>query len=141
MADYVATGKVVFEYYPVAFLDRPGDKAGPESTQAAEAALCALDQGKFWAYHDTLFANQGQENSGAFSKSRLKEMAKVAGLDTGQFNDCLDSGKHRDEVQKLTQDAVSKGVTSTPSVEVNGKLIDYNGYASVRDAIEAALKQ
>ncbi len=76
--EYVATGKVRFEYRDYAFI-------GEESTRVAEAAFCALDQGAFWPYHQTLFANQHGENEGAFSAKRLRSAAEQLGLDGERF--------------------------------------------------------
>ncbi len=129
---YVATGKICFEYQDFAFL-------GPESVLAAEAADCAMDQGNFWQYHDSLFANQGAENSGAFSPERLDEIAAEMGLDTSRFDQCLTSGSHRDEVLALRQDGIEHGIHGTPSLIVNGQKIVYQGWDSLQYAIEAAL--
>jgi protein-disulfide isomerase len=129
---YVATGKVCFEYQDFAFL-------GPESVLAAEAADCALDQGNFWQYHDSLFANQGAENSGAFSPERLGELAAQMGLDTRQFSQCLTSGSHREAVLALRQDGIEHGIHGTPSLIVNGQKIVYQGWDSLQYAIDAAL--
>src|SRR5690606_22400224 len=81
---YVATGDVLFKYVPFSFL-------GDESIQAAEAAYCALDEGKFWDYHDTLFLNWNGENTGNFSDKRLVAFAGALGLDEGNFRTCLNS--------------------------------------------------
>jgi protein-disulfide isomerase len=129
---YVATGKVCFEYQDFAFL-------GPESVLAAEAADCAMDQGNFWQYHDSLFANQGAENSGAFSPERLGELAAQMGLDTRQFSQCLTSGSHREAVLALRQDGIEHGIHGTPSLIVNGQKIVYQGWDSLQYAIDAAL--
>ena len=61
---YIKTGLVYFTYTPFSFI-------GDESVKAAEAAYCAADQGKFWEYHDMLYANQTAENKGDFADSRL----------------------------------------------------------------------
>ena len=86
--DYVATGKVLFEFKDLAFL-------GDESIQAAQAADCALDQGKFWPYHDTLYANQHGENQGSFTTERLKAIAQTVGLNMSTFDHCLESQAHK----------------------------------------------
>jgi cyclophilin family peptidyl-prolyl cis-trans isomerase len=110
---YVKTGKMKIVYRYMAFL-------GEESQWAAEAAECASEQGKFWDYHDTLFDNQKGENQGAFSKDNLKKFAADLKLDTTQFNECLDSGKYTDKIKKSNDDAAQLGVSSTPTVLVNG---------------------
>jgi cyclophilin family peptidyl-prolyl cis-trans isomerase len=110
---YVKTGEMKFVYRYMAFL-------GDESQWAAEAAECAGDQGKFWEYHDKLFASQNGENQGAFSKDNLKKFAADLGLNTTTFNQCVDSGKFTDKIKKSSNDASQFGVSSTPTVFVNG---------------------
>jgi protein-disulfide isomerase len=132
--DYIDTGRVRFVFRNMAFI-------GNESTWAAEAAQCAADQGQFWAYHDLLYQKQGPENSGTFSIDNLKQFAASLGLDTAQFNQCLDSGKYLSLVQQQSAEAQQMGISSTPSLLVNGKLVQ-NGssYPALQAAIEAALK-
>ena len=85
---------------------------------AAEASLCAADQGQFWPYHDTLFANQG-----AFSKSELEKYASNLGLNTDTFDACLEGGEHSQDVQNLLEEGRSKGVNSSPTILVNEVVI------------------
>lgn len=94
---------------------------GDESYAAAEASECANDQGKFWEYHDYLFANHNGENQGAFSNTNLKAFAKALNLDTAAFDACLDSGQHREQVQQDASFAQQLGVRSTPTFLVNGE--------------------
>jgi protein-disulfide isomerase len=132
--DYIDTGQVRFVFRNLAFI-------GDESTWAAEAAECAGDQGQFWAYHDLLFQKQGAENGGAFSRANLKQYAASLGLDTAQFGQCLDSGRYLSLVQQQSAEAQRMGVSSTPSLLVNGQLIqDGSSYQVLQAAIEAALK-
>lgn len=133
ITDYIQTGKASLEYRDYAF-------GGQESLDAAAASDCALDQGKFWQYHDTLFLNQHGENQGAFSRSRLKQIAKDLGLNTTEFNQCLDSGKHAKDVSDSTQQAIKDGFPGTPAFTVNGKTVNYTNPQSVTAAVEAALK-
>lgn len=92
---------------------------GPESRWAAEASECAAEQGKFWEYHDRLFASQG--SAGAFGKENLKKFAADLRLDATKFNTCLDSGKFASLVDKETTNLQSLGVESTPSFLINGQ--------------------
>jgi protein-disulfide isomerase len=132
--DYIDTDQVRLVFRNLAFI-------GNESIWAAEAAECAGDQGQFWAYHDLLFQKQGPENSGAFSRNNLKQVAASLGLDTAQFNQCLDSGKYLSLVQQQSAGAQSLGIHSTPSFLVNSQLVQ-NGsnYPDLNAAIEVALK-
>lgn len=133
ITNYIETGKASLEFRDYAF-------GGQESLDAAAASDCALDQGKFWQYHDTLFLNQHGENQGAFSRTRLKQMAKDLGLNTTEFNQCLDSGKHATDVSNSTQQAIKDGFPGTPAFTVNGTTVNYTNPQSVTAAVEAALK-
>lgn len=135
--DYVNTGKAVFYFRHYAFLDQATDSAGPESTQAANASECANEQGKFWQYHDYLYSHQGQEDSGTFSIDNLKGFASTLGLNTDQFNSCLDAKKFQSNVDKDVADAGTAGVSGTPSIFVNGML--FSGacpYSDIKQAID-----
>jgi protein-disulfide isomerase len=103
--------RFVYRDFPLTSLHQYAEKA-------AEASECADDQGKFWEYHDLLFANQS-----ALDVDSLKSYAAQLGLDTAKFNDCLDSGKQTAEVQKDAQDAQSYGATGTPAFFINGLLV------------------
>lgn len=129
---YVETGKVYFTYTAFSFI-------GEESINAAQGAYCALDQGKFWQYHDILFANQGaSENGGFFNNTRLVKFAGKVGLDEATFKSCLESGKYKANVETDNNLATSKGVTSTPSFIVNGQLVSMDKLNSTVDAALAA---
>jgi len=78
LAQYVDAGKARLEWRDFAYL-------GPESTAAAVAARAAGRQGKFWAYHDALYAQQHAENTGALSSGYLVGLARRLGLDPGRF--------------------------------------------------------
>ncbi|HEX7393787.1 MAG TPA: thioredoxin domain-containing protein, partial [Anaerolineaceae bacterium] len=86
----------------------------PESPKAAEAAYCALDQGKFWQYHDLLYLK-----APALSINDLKTYAAQLGLDTAKFNTCLDTGQHANDVQADLKDGLSRGFRATPAFLVN----------------------
>lgn len=132
--EYVDTGKVKFSYQDYAFL-------GEESNFSAEAAKCAQDQGKFWEFHNYLYDNQGGENEGAFSQANLKKFGKAIGLNTTDFNTCVDSRIHKVDVESETQGGTQYGVQATPTVFVNGKRFEgAQSYATFKQAIEEALK-
>jgi protein-disulfide isomerase len=134
MQQYISTGKVYFEYKDLTF-------GWQESIDASEAAACANNQGQFWQYHDTLFKNQQAENSGGFSRSRLKTMANDIGLDMSKFNTCFDGHQTADEVQASDTAAANQGINGTPTFFVNGQEITYTGWDSVKSAIDAALSK
>jgi protein-disulfide isomerase len=131
--EYVDTGQVRFVYRHYPFI-------GDESIWAAEAAECAEEQDRFWDYHDKLFAEQGGENTGAFSRDNLKQFAAELGLDTAQFKTCLDDEKYRADVLDERDEARRRRIPGTPALLVNGQLIDQGGdYQVLKAAIDAAL--
>jgi protein-disulfide isomerase len=82
----------------------------------AEAADCALEQGKYWEYHDKLFENQMN-----MSMEKLYSIANEIGLNTEQFAKCLETGKYSNEVKKDADDATAAGIFATPTYFVNGR--------------------
>ena len=84
--------------------------------RAAEAARCAGDQGRFWEYHDGLYAGTADVDSG-----RLTALARTLGLDIAAFSSCLAAGAHRAELLEDRQEGVQLGVTRTPTFFVNGR--------------------
>jgi protein-disulfide isomerase len=129
----VDQGKVRFDYHPIAFI-------GPESTTAANAATCAGDQGKFWQYHDALFAAQGPENSGTFSNAELQRIAQQVGVAGDKFNTCIRDGTYNGWIAKITDDASRRGVNATPTVLVDGKLApDAVTAQGLQQAVDSAL--
>lgn len=132
LSDYIATGKVSFEFRDLAFI-------GDDSATAAEAAACSIDQNGFWLYHDTIYANHYGENLGNLSKSRLLEMATLSGLDRDQISSCLDAGTTASDVQNMHQEANQLGLTSTPSFVLNGEVVQWQGWDAMKQSIDAAL--
>ncbi len=138
--EYIDTGKV--RYF---IKDFPLTQIHPNAQKSAEAANCALEQGKFWEYHDTLFENQSDLGIDA-----LKKYAVSLGLDASQFNSCLDSGKYAQKVADDQKKGEAYGVRGTPSTFVgvlNGDTmtgIEVSGaqpFESFKTAIEEALSK
>jgi protein-disulfide isomerase len=120
VSDFVATGKVRLVAHDLAFLGQ--GRSPDESTDAAVAAACAARQGKYWPYHDYLFANQfAKEDSGAFSRDRLEAIAEAVGLDRSAFDACFDDPAIRAQVAADTNAAFGKGINQTPTLYFNGK--------------------
>lgn len=114
--EYIDTGKAKFIYQTFPFL-------GPESYQAASAAMCAKEQERFWDFHDLLYQNQKAENSGAFSDAKLISFAKQIKLDQKQFNECLNIKKFDAEIQSEFNLGQQAGVGGTPTVFINSTAI------------------
>jgi protein-disulfide isomerase len=131
IAALAKNGKVRYEYNFLTFLEtRPGGVG--DSSNAANAAMCAADQNKFFAVHNLLFANQFRENSGQFGPDRLKELGKLANMpDQARFDSCVDAGTHKGRLAPMAEAAEKLQLQSTPSFVVNGKL--YAGAQSIDD--------
>jgi protein-disulfide isomerase len=126
------TARVVF--HDMAFL-------GPESTDAGRAAYAASRQGRFWDMWATLYANQGHENSGAFSRIRLIAMAEQLGLDVTSFVADMDSSSALAAIEASRKEAGRAGVSSTPTLVIDGHQVgSAQAYADVAAAISAAVR-
>lgn len=129
--NYVDTGQVKYMVRALPFL-------GPESDNAAQAALCAADQGgdeTYFAYHDLLF-----ENVSTLSNQVYKDLAADLGLNASQFGQCLDDGKYVDKVQEDMALAMQVGANGTPTFFINGNImIGAQPYSAFETAIEAEL--
>jgi protein-disulfide isomerase len=132
VSTFVASGQVQLVYHDFTFI-------GPESLAAAVGANCADKQGKFWPYHDLLYANQGNENSGAFSQDRLASMAVQAGLDSTAWTTCIADPAVSQAVKDETAAGQKAGVKGTPTLFVNGTNLPSFGYEVVSAAIRTAL--
>jgi protein-disulfide isomerase len=103
----------------VVWKDFPLTQIHPQAFVAAQAGNCAREQGKFWEYHDRLFANQQ-----ALQPEFLKKYAAEVGLDAAKFDACLDSSKYEARVQESLGAGTRLGITSTPTVYVNGRMVN-----------------
>ncbi len=113
---YVDTGKVRFVYRSMGnWVSRNIGGARTESQDAAAAAYCAGDQGKFWEMYDHLFANVLGEDVGSFTDRRLEAIAEKAGLNMDEFGSCYNSGKFEARVQQDYEDGLAAGVNGTPA--------------------------
>lgn len=127
MKNYSDKVKVVFRHFPLDFHEK--------AFKAAEAAACAEEQGKFWEFHKTLFANQG-----ALSVDDLKVHAKALNLDAAKFADCLDSGKMKTKVDGDMAAGRAVGVNGTPAFFINGIAISgAQPYEKFKEIIDAEL--
>jgi protein-disulfide isomerase len=102
----------------LAYRDFPLRGLHSQAELAAEASRCAVEQGKFWEYHDLLFVNPNKLNPAG-----LKEMAQSLGLNEKQFEACLSSGKYAKQVEQDLQDGIRAGVEGTPAIFINGILL------------------
>ena len=102
--------RLVFRHFPLRNMH-------PMAQKAHEASVCAEDQGKFWEFHDALWADEN------ISLDGLEQHARLLGLDTEEFAQCLNSGRSYERVQKDLDAALALGQTGTPAVFVNGRYV------------------
>ena len=135
-SDYFKNGEVnlIYKQFPL-------NSIHPYAQGAAEASLCADAQGKFWEYHDTLFTNQA-----ALDTTSLKQYASTLGLNTAEFNSCLDGSDFKSEVSKELAQAASAGGQGTPFFVIvntdNGKYGTISGacpFSEFQKALDATI--
>ena len=100
--------RLVYKDYPL--------PSHAQAFKAAEAGNCAHEQGMFWEFHDKMFGSQD-----ALDVPALKSYASELGLETASFSACLDEGRYTRRVQQDTQIGQRYGVSSTPTVFINGR--------------------
>lgn len=111
MARYPETIKIVHKDFPI-------DEIHPGARRAHLAGRCANIQGKFWPYHDELFAHAPHA-----APEDLKKYADAAGLNLAAFESCMTANKFAAAVQADIDEGVRAGVTGTPAFFINGRLI------------------
>ncbi|MEX0787493.1 MAG: thioredoxin domain-containing protein [Anaerolineales bacterium] len=125
--------------YPdeIRFVYRDYPILSAESSSAAAAAECAADQGQFWPFHDSLFVAQL-----GLGRQAYLSYAEILELDMSRFTDCVDSGRHADEVQADAQDAARWGITGTPTFFINGiRLVGAQPLSAFVSIIDAELER
>jgi protein-disulfide isomerase len=131
-ADYEASGNVRLEFKNFIV-------GGPTTATAANAALCAADQGRFWDYYEMLFSQQGV-SANSFSKASLKQYGVQLGLNAEQFDQCVDADTHLEQVYRDSSEGQSQGVTGTPTFFIDGEKVEGAiPYADFKARVDAAL--
>jgi protein-disulfide isomerase len=102
--EYPEKVKVIFRDFPLS------------GNQAAMAANCAFEQGRFWEMHDKLFANQKN-----LSETIIKQIADEMRLEMDSFNNCYDNQKYEQNIQKDLAVGIKAGVEGTPTLFINGQ--------------------
>ncbi len=139
--NYVNAGKVKMVFRDFPFL-------GAESTAAANAAQCAEDQGKLWAYHDALYSAKigdeqkgGGENDGFYTSALFLKLGQQVGLNMTTFTSCVNNSQDANIVAQEKSDATAAGVNSTPTFFIDGtQILGAQPYAQFQSVIDAALK-
>ena len=132
--EYVNTGKVRLAYvnFPLA--------QHAHARPAAEAAMCAGAQGKFWEMHDALFTSQHNWENLPSSAAYFESLARSTGLDLPRWSQCIQSGKMRSWIQADHDRAEAAGAASTPSFMIGDQLlVGAQPIENLRGAIDSAL--
>lgn len=120
---YGAQIRFVFRQFPLTDIH-------PRAQKAAEASLCARDQGAFWPMHDAMFAEPIE-----LEVASLRVKAANLGIEMEPFGTCLDSGKYAEQVRADLRAGMAAGVTGTPTIYINGRPIggaqDFAAYAAI----------
>ncbi len=132
---YVDAGVLRIEWRDFPYL-------GKESKTAALAARAAAAQGRFWAFHDALYAHQSPPNSGRLTPDYLRGLARDIGLDMSEFNREMKGPLAAKLVQHDFNEGLSSGLTGTPSFLINGEpVIGAQPVSEFESVIEAARRQ
>lgn len=128
-ADFPDTLRLVFKDFPL--------RSHPGALPAASAARCAGAQGRYWEYHDLLFAAQPD-----FARDQLIGYARRLGLDVEPFRQCLDDGRFLDAVRGDQREGMQAGVRATPTFFINQRKIEGAlPLEEFRAAVEQALRE
>jgi len=136
--EYKDKVQFVFKDYPLDMscnenLQRP---IHTTSCDAAIAAHCAHDQGKFWQYHDILFQHQNAQ-----TRLDLITYAETIALNMTQFTSCLDSKNSLEDVKKDIKEGTNIGITGTPAILIGKKaIVGFYSYDIYKQFIEEELK-
>lgn len=131
--DYVDQGLVRIEWRDLPYL-------GEESRAAATAARAAAAQGRFWEFHDALYASQRRVNSGALNDAALRDIATRIGLDLTRFDADRASPGIREAIDRDQREATSMGLTGTPAFSIGDTLIiGAQPYEAFKQAIDEQL--
>ena len=128
MKEYDGRVRLIYKDFPLPSHDL--------AVPAAEAARCAGEQGRYWAYHDVLFDRQPR-----FQRDDLVTYAMNLKLDRDRFERCLDRRTFRAAVEADFAEGRELGVRSTPTFLINGKpLVGAQPIETFRAAIDDALR-
>jgi protein-disulfide isomerase len=127
LSTYPSDMRLVYRHFPV-------ERVHADAGRAAEASVCALEQGRFWDMYRSMLANQSQ-----LDLSGLIRQAGDIGMDSQAFARCLESGQHRAEWRRDQTDGMSLGVSGTPTFFVNGTFIEGADFQKLDTAIRSIL--
>lgn len=121
--------------------DFPLEQIHSNARAAAEAARCAVDQGKFWEYHDRLYAKQDDWAKLASPNAKLIEEGGAIGLDTTALASCVGARAHDDLVARDLAEGLSNNIDRTPTFFINNRRYFAMSEEEWKKALDAALKE
>ncbi len=132
---YLETGQVQWQFYhfPLVGVFEHG-------FLAARASRCALDQDRFWDYHDVLHARRPGWSTEGDPTGSFVQYARELNLDRRAFEDCLRSDRHAEDVTAHLQVGISRGVQGTPTIFVNGDPVRELTVSAMEAAIQDAMQ-
>lgn len=116
------------------YMDFPLD-IHPGARDLARAPRCARDQGRFWEFHERVFAADGR-----LGPAELEALARSIGLDLDRFRACQAARGHAREIEQDIAEGVAAGISGTPTFLVNGQDFVAPSYTQLKRAVEQALK-
>jgi protein-disulfide isomerase len=116
--DFVKPGTLRIEAQDLDFLGRGNPN---ESQELAAGAACAAEQDRYWQFHDYVFWNQLRENQGDYTKAFIERIADASGVDRTAWDACFARNDVRPPIAARTSAAVADGISSTPTLVVNGQ--------------------
>jgi protein-disulfide isomerase len=113
----IQTGRVRWVYR-----DFPLDQPHKWTRLSAHSAACANEQGRFWEQHEALYRTQADWSASSNAGSMFRSMAEQNGLDMSAYDACMKSLKFAGRIQASSESGIRMGVTSTPTIIVNGRM-------------------
>jgi protein-disulfide isomerase len=136
--EFIDTGKIEFYFINFQFI-------APDSVTAGIAGECVYRQSEaaFWQFHEALYTNQGEESQRWATPSTLLRLARehAPGLDYAALETCISKTQYEADVKEDEKLGSRAGVTGTPSIFVNGKIVQRWTYDGLKAAIERELEK
>ena len=141
LATMAKEGQMKYIVHTMSFLDT--NLGNDSSKRAANASACAADAGKFGEYQAAVFEGQPAQEGAGYTDAQLTEFAKRAGITDPvltTWQKCTTSGQHNQYVADVADASGKAGVTGTPTIKLNGKVIEANPRTTTAEALVATIK-
>lgn len=133
--EYVRSGELRIVYKPITFVNPP------YSRPAAQAFMCAAEQGKGWEMYEQIWGLYEASGPGAYTQRNLVGQAEAIGLDSGEFRSCYVSAETNQSIQAVLTEAQNIGIQGTPTLYVNGQPFTYRGPEAVYSDVKAYMER